>query len=127
MSDEAYPVTHGEAEWRRILTPEQYEIMQSHGTEAPGSCALLLEKRPGKFCAPGAVSRYLRQTRRSRAAPAGRASTIQSRTRSRHRLIEAMVWSEPKFIAQIVGAISDTFLTMARHRAICATALTGSR
>ena len=25
-----------EAEWRQRLTPEQYEIMRAHGTEAPG-------------------------------------------------------------------------------------------
>ena len=53
MSGKAYPVTHSDAEWRRILTPEQYEIMRSRGTEAPGSCALLLEKRPGKFLCAG--------------------------------------------------------------------------
>ena len=44
-----YPVTHTEAEWRKILTPEQYEIMREHGTEMPGSCALLHEKRAGAF------------------------------------------------------------------------------
>jgi peptide-methionine (R)-S-oxide reductase len=44
-----YPVTHTEAEWRRLLTPEQYEIMRAHGTEIPGSCALLHEKRSGTF------------------------------------------------------------------------------
>ena len=53
MPDKAYPVTHSDAEWRRILTPEQYEIMRSHGTEAPRSCALLLEKRRGKFSCAG--------------------------------------------------------------------------
>ena len=44
-----YPVTHSEAEWRKLLTPEQYEIMRDHGTEMPGSCALLHEKRAGIF------------------------------------------------------------------------------
>jgi peptide-methionine (R)-S-oxide reductase len=44
-----YPVSHTEEEWRRILTPEQYSIMREHGTERPGSCALLHEKRPGRF------------------------------------------------------------------------------
>jgi len=44
-----YAVTHSEAEWRKILTPEQYEIMREHGTEAPGRCALLYEKRAGTF------------------------------------------------------------------------------
>jgi peptide-methionine (R)-S-oxide reductase len=44
-----YPVTHTEAEWHKLHTPEQYEIMREHGTEAPGSCALLYEKRAGTF------------------------------------------------------------------------------
>jgi len=44
-----YPVTHTEAEWRKILTPEQYGIMREQGTEMPGSCALLYEKRAGTF------------------------------------------------------------------------------
>ena len=45
MMDKVYAVTHSDAEWRRILTPDQYDVMRSHGTEAPDSCALLLEKR----------------------------------------------------------------------------------
>ncbi len=47
--EKTYPVTHSDAEWRSLLTPEQYRVMRAHGTEAPGSCALLQEKRPGKF------------------------------------------------------------------------------
>jgi len=47
--DKPYPVTHTEEEWRRLLTPEQYRVMRGHGTEAPGSCALLREKRAGRF------------------------------------------------------------------------------
>jgi peptide-methionine (R)-S-oxide reductase len=53
MRDKTYPVVHSDAEWRRLLTPEQYQVMRSHGTEAPGSCALLVEKRPGKFLCAG--------------------------------------------------------------------------
>jgi peptide-methionine (R)-S-oxide reductase len=44
-----YRVTHTDEEWRKLLTPEQYMIMRRHGTEPPGSCALLYEKRPGTF------------------------------------------------------------------------------
>ena len=44
-----YAVTHSDAEWRQILTPEQFYIMRQHGTERPGSCALLNEKRAGTF------------------------------------------------------------------------------
>ncbi|MET0605093.1 MAG: peptide-methionine (R)-S-oxide reductase MsrB [Beijerinckiaceae bacterium] len=45
----AYPVTHTDAEWRTILTSEQYDVLRGHGTERPGSCSLLREKRQGVF------------------------------------------------------------------------------
>ena len=44
---------HSDSEWHRILTPEQYGVMRAHGTEAPGSCALLVEKRPGRISCAG--------------------------------------------------------------------------
>lgn len=53
MADTVYAVTRSDAEWRRILTPEQYHVMRGHGTEAPGSCALLQEKRNGRFSCAG--------------------------------------------------------------------------
>jgi peptide-methionine (R)-S-oxide reductase len=49
----SYRVTRTEEEWQRILTPEQYGVMRRHGTERPGSCALLQEKRPGTFVCAG--------------------------------------------------------------------------
>ena len=51
--DHPYPVTRSDAEWRGMLTPEQYDVMRAHGTEAPGSCALLNEKRAGRFSCAG--------------------------------------------------------------------------
>jgi peptide-methionine (R)-S-oxide reductase len=48
-----FPVTRSEKEWRERLTPEQYYIMRQHGTEAPGSCALLHEKRAGVWSCAG--------------------------------------------------------------------------
>ena len=53
MADKTFPFTRTDEEWRQILTPEQYEVMRGHGTEAPGSCALLLEKRAGTFSCAG--------------------------------------------------------------------------
>ena len=44
-----YEVEKTDEEWRKILTPEQYQVMRHHGTERPGSCALLNEKRAGTF------------------------------------------------------------------------------
>ena len=40
-------------EWRQALTPEQYAVLRGHGTERPGSCALLAEKRAGTFSCAG--------------------------------------------------------------------------
>ena len=53
MDAKVYPVTHTDAEWRAKLTPEQYQVMRHHGTERPGSCALLHEKRSGAFSCVG--------------------------------------------------------------------------
>jgi peptide-methionine (R)-S-oxide reductase len=50
---ETFPITRSDDEWRRLLTPDQYRVMRTHGTERPGSCGLLREKRPGRFCCAG--------------------------------------------------------------------------
>jgi peptide-methionine (R)-S-oxide reductase len=44
-----FPVTKTDEEWRKLLTPQQYAVLRNHATEAPGSCALLQEKRAGTF------------------------------------------------------------------------------
>ena len=51
--EESFPVQFSDAEWRQRLTPEQYQVLRQHGTERPGSCALLNEKRPGTFVCAG--------------------------------------------------------------------------
>src|SRR5262245_5296243 len=53
MDTKQYPVTHTDAEWRKLLTPEQYDVMRRHGTERPGSCALNYQKRARKFTCAG--------------------------------------------------------------------------
>ena len=62
MDAHVYPVTRSEAEWRARLTPEQYRIMREHGTEPPGSCALLHEKRAGTFACAGCDNPLFRST-----------------------------------------------------------------
>ena len=51
--EQSFPVQFSDAEWRQRLTPEQYQVLRQHGTERPGSCALLNEKRPGTFVCAG--------------------------------------------------------------------------
>lgn len=53
IAETEFPVTHTDAEWREILSPEQYAVLRGHGTERPGSCALNHEKRPGSFACAG--------------------------------------------------------------------------
>ena len=35
-----FEVSHSDAEWRSLLTPEQYEVLRRHGTERAGSSSL---------------------------------------------------------------------------------------
>ncbi len=49
----SFPFELTDAQWRERLTPEQYAVMRQHGTERPGSCGLLREKRPGAFHCAG--------------------------------------------------------------------------
>jgi peptide-methionine (R)-S-oxide reductase len=49
MKTAHFPVEKSDEEWRRLLTPEQYDVLRGHGTERPGSCALLQEHRVGTF------------------------------------------------------------------------------
>ena len=48
-----FPVSHSEDEWRKLLTPEQYNILREEGTEYPGSSPLLNEHRKGTFACVG--------------------------------------------------------------------------
>jgi peptide-methionine (R)-S-oxide reductase len=45
--EESFELTQDE--WKKKLTPEQYRIMRQGGTEAPGTGALLDEKRAGTY------------------------------------------------------------------------------
>ena len=62
MDVRTFKVTHTDEEWRRLLTPEQYAVMRQHGTERPGSCALLHEKRAGAFACAGCGQPLFRST-----------------------------------------------------------------
>ena len=63
-------------EWRRLLTPEQYAVLRGHGTERPGSCALLREHR--------------REARSAASRAVSRAVCRRSEVRKRHRMAKLL-------------------------------------
>ena len=48
-----FEVTKSDAEWRKILTSEQYYVLRQHGTERAGTSPLEHEKRKGTFVCAG--------------------------------------------------------------------------
>jgi peptide-methionine (R)-S-oxide reductase len=49
----SYQVAHTDAEWRKLLTPEQYAVLRQADTEAPYSSPLNSEHRSGIFACAG--------------------------------------------------------------------------
>jgi peptide-methionine (R)-S-oxide reductase len=50
---ETFEIHKSDAEWRKILTPAQFEVLRHHDTERPGSSPLLKEHRKGIFACAG--------------------------------------------------------------------------
>ena len=48
-----YEVTHTDAEWHKLLTPAQYDVLRQEGTERPFTSELLKEYRDGTFSCAG--------------------------------------------------------------------------
>lgn len=49
VAERTEKIAKSDAEWRALLTPEQYRIMREHGTERAGTSPLNREKREGTF------------------------------------------------------------------------------
>ncbi len=63
-STETFEVSHTDAEWRQLLTPEQYDVLRAAGTETPGSSPLNDEHRAGIFgCAGCALDLFSSTTK----------------------------------------------------------------
>jgi peptide-methionine (R)-S-oxide reductase len=50
---ETFEITKTDAEWRAMLTPEQFAVLRQEDTEYPGTSPLLHEKRKGTFNCAG--------------------------------------------------------------------------
>jgi peptide-methionine (R)-S-oxide reductase len=63
-AEEVFEVTHTDAEWQKILSPAQYNILRQQGTEPPFSSPLLNEHCKGTFnCAGCALPLYSSTTK----------------------------------------------------------------
>jgi peptide-methionine (R)-S-oxide reductase len=50
---EQFEINKTEEEWRKILTPEQFNVLRKHGTERPGTSILDKEYGKGTFACAG--------------------------------------------------------------------------
>src|ERR1700730_8813108 len=50
---ETFEITHTDAEWRKLLTPDQFAVLRKSGTEHPFTSPLLHEERRGNFACAG--------------------------------------------------------------------------
>ena len=53
QATEVFEVSHTDAEWQRLLTPDQFAVLRNSGTERPFSSPLLHEERVGVFACAG--------------------------------------------------------------------------
>jgi len=53
QAGEKFEVEHSEAEWRKLLTPEQFDVLRQAGTERAFTSPLLNEHRAGVFACAG--------------------------------------------------------------------------
>jgi peptide-methionine (R)-S-oxide reductase len=53
LADDHFSITHTDAEWQRILSPEAYQVLRHEATEQAFSSPLDEEHRPGKYSCAG--------------------------------------------------------------------------
>jgi len=100
---EVFEVTHSDADWRKLLTPDQYAVLRQSDTERPFTSALLHEERRGTFAG-------------------GRASGHRWKGRSARQRTRRWAWYGQPSIAAVVEATLATSSTMAQSRRAFATA-----
>jgi peptide-methionine (R)-S-oxide reductase len=52
-STQTFEVSHTDAQWRQLLSPEQYDVLRNAGTETPFTSPLNDEHRTGVFACAG--------------------------------------------------------------------------
>ena len=127
MDVKTYPVTHTDAEWRKLLTPEQFHIMREHGTERPGSCALNYEKRAGTFSCAGCGQPLFKSKKKFESGTGWPSFNDPEPGAVEKSPTAATAWCAPRCIAAAAAAISAMCSRTARRRPACAIASTAWR
>ena len=99
-ADQSFKVAHTDAEWRKLLTPQQYAVLRHEGTERPYSSPLNDEHRPGTFTCAGC-----------------QLDLFSSETKFDSRTGWPSFW---KPLDNAVGTVSDRTLGMVRTAVHCA-------
>src|SRR5262247_2858333 len=60
MKTAHFPVEKSDEEWRRRLTPEEYEVLRGHGTERAWTGCFVATKTPGTYVCSGCESPLFR-------------------------------------------------------------------
>ena len=121
QAETTFAITHTDADWRKLLTGEQYAILRRSATERPFTSPLNHEKRRGNFACVGCDLDLFSSTTKFESgtgwpsfwAPLDNAVGTERDTRSG--------WFGRRFIALAAAATSVTFLTTVRSPRACAT------
>ena len=117
-----FPVSHSDAEWRKILTADQYSVLRQEGTEYPFTSPLLNEHRKGNFACAGCDQNAFSSTTKFESGTGW--PSFWAPLKGRYRLARTVQGAlcVPRFTAAVVAAISATSSTTVQSRPGCDTA-----
>lgn len=114
-----FEVTHTDAEWRALLTPDQYQVLRHEATERPFSSPLDHEKRPGIFACAGCDLDLFSSTTKFDSRTGWPSSGNRSTRLSSNRATTRSAWTGLQSAVDAAAVIWGTCSTMARARLDC--------
>ena len=119
---EEFEVTKTDEEWRRLLTPDQYQVLRHEATERAFSSPLLKEHRKGVFVCAGCELPLFESETKFESGTGWPSFWSPIEARWAPILTGVSGWNAPRCIAGAAAGILATSLRTARRRLVCATA-----
>ena len=120
-------VVKTDAEWKRLLTPEQYRVARGRGTEPAFCGGLLANKEQGVYSCVCCSLPLFSSKSKFESGPVGQASLRPLQRRiSLSAWTEPSAWSGPRYSACAAMRTSGTYSRTARRRPGSVTASTPS-